>query len=153
MVVFEWIWNSFENGLPLFPARSADLLAFLGGLEKQRYRRVHFHFLVWYLFKQWVSGQVPRHPIVEIFDVGGNVNAAHVFLENVRVLRQQGLIDDSPLVLGLFEVGIGKEKKHLFQLALFKEARQVLHGIATDAGNVPEPSRILLSQRFNPLQW
>ena len=41
-------------------------------------------------------------------------------LEHVGVFCEESLVDNSPLVLGLLEVRVGKQEEHLRQLALSK---------------------------------
>lgn len=59
------------------------------------------------------------------------------------------LIDDPPLVLGLFKMRIRKEEEHLFQLPFLEKIWQVLHGIGAKAGDVVVASRILKPQSSN----
>ena len=102
--------------------------------------------------KKRVFGQMARHPFKKVFDIRGDVDLSHILLKNVSVLCQQGLIDDSPLVLGFLEVRVREEEKHFFQLTFGKETRQVLHRIPPNAGDVTILSWLFQPQGFNPLK-
>ena len=56
-------------------------------------------------------------PLEEILHVGDGVEAA-ALPQHVGVLRQQGLVDDPPLVFRLFEVRVREQEEHLTQLTL-----------------------------------
>ena len=92
------------------------------------------------------------HPFKKVFDIRGDVDLSHILLKNVSILCQQGLIDDSPLVLGFLEVRVREEEKHFFQLTFGKETRQVLHRIPPNAGDVTILSWLFQPQGFNPLK-
>ena len=64
-----------------------------------------------------MGGEVPDLPLEQVLHVGDGVEAP-ALPQHVRVLRQQGLVDDAPLVLGLLEVRVREQEEHLAQLAL-----------------------------------
>ena len=51
--------------------------------------------------------------------------------QNIRILCQNGGVDDPPFVFGLLEVRVGEEEEDLGQLALLKVVREILHGIGS----------------------
>ena len=56
-------------------------------------------------------------PLEEVLHVGDGVE--HPALpQHVGVLRQQSLVDDPPLVFGLFKMWVREQKEHLTQLTL-----------------------------------
>lgn len=63
------------------------------------------------------------HPLMQVFDVCNCVHDTALF-QNICVLTQQGVSDNSCLMLSLFEMRIGETKKHFRKLALFKKVGQ-----------------------------
>ena len=61
------------------------------------------------------------------------------------------LVDDPPLVLGFLEVRVREEEEHFLELALLEEVGQVLHRVRPQAGDVCVATRILKSERSDPI--
>lgn len=75
------------------------------------------------------------HPFVQILDVGDCVHDS-AGTQSIRIFGQQCGGYNARLVLALFEVGIGEEKKEGGEGVLCKIVWEKLHGICADDGDV-----------------
>ena len=72
---------------------------------------------------------------MKIFNISICINPSF-WLQQISVFRQKRIGHDSPLVLFLFEMRIGKEEENRRQLTLFEEIWQVLHSVRSDAAEI-----------------
>lgn len=100
--------------------------------------------------KQGVLLQAGLHPYTQLLDVSNRVyNPSH--LQHVCVLIEELDAEHSPAVVLLLEMGIGEQKEHLGELALFKVVGYVFHGVGADDGDVVVVARVGGSEALDPV--
>lgn len=97
-----------------------------------------------------MSIQLLNHPIMQILNISGSVQQTPGS-QNIGILCQESVADDSSLMFLLLEVWVGEEEEHLGELAGSKEIRQELHGIGTETRNISVLAGILDTKGFNAL--
>jgi hypothetical protein len=74
---------------------------------------------------------------MKILNIGNCVRDA-TNLNAIRVFGEQGCVNDTSSIVGLAEVRIWVEEENLFELALGKEIREVLHRVRLNDRNILE---------------
>lgn len=130
-----WILNPPENCKKILSSISLHFLSFLCAGTQTTYDDIIGQFFIEDPREQWMFTEVLHHPEVDFLHICDGIYQTP-YSERVGVFCQQSGTNDPPFVLGLLKVGVREEEEHLSELSFKKEVGEVLHGIATNAGDV-----------------
>ena len=112
-----------------------DLLTFFGFIEHQLETGVGLGFFIRNFFEERVFVKVRNMPFMEFLNIGDAVQFSS-FFENIGVLAEESLVDDSTTVVGSLEVRVGETNEDFLEGVSTKVVGQMSHRVSSQNGDV-----------------